>query len=182
MTERASESDAWEAQAHFERRAFLVCAISATAAALLDSRVLAREPGTPLESIGTSADWAQVFVVMFPHPKLAEALYLPAGEALVAAADKDPATRLLLRQARRDLAKKRDWSSATLDERTAALASIEGTPAFALLRQTAVFTFYADPRVWAEFGYEGDAWRFGGYQNRVDTIDWLPPVPDDSAA
>jgi len=37
---------------------------------------------------------------------------------------------------------------------------------------------YTNPEVWAKFGYEGDAWKFGGYAgNNLVTVDWLPDPP-----
>jgi hypothetical protein len=97
-----------------------------------------------------------------------------------AAAEKDASARALLAEGWRHLsaAAGGTWSAADAERRTRALASIAGTPLFALLRQTTVFTFYNHPGVWSAFGYDGDAWSFGGWLGKgVNTIDWLPDPP-----
>lgn len=159
-----------------DRREFLVGAIIATSAAI--GRSFDAAADTAGEDAATAQHWVAVLRVMFPHARVPESSYLPTANALVAAADKDPNTRVLLQQGWRDLTRARPWQSATSEQQIAAVAALQGTPVFALLRQTMVFTFYADPAVWVRFGYEGDAWRFGGYQGRVNTLDWLPPVPE----
>ncbi len=121
---------------------------------------------------------------MFPHDHIDRALYaVPAG-ALVSAAEKDPGVRQLLDGGWRSLqqATGNDWSAASKEARLRAVASIAGTPLFTLLRQTTVFTFYGNPKVWEAFGYEGDAWVRGGYVGKeLNTIDWLPDPPLASA-
>lgn len=160
-----------------DRRQFLVSFIIATAGTLA-GRVAATDEVTGASP--AAADWQRVLQAMFPHPGLDPALYgVPAG-ALVAAAEKDAATRQLLDSGWQSLqqAAGGDWATASDDARTRAVAAIVGTPLFGLLRQTTVFTFYGNPRVWEAFGYEGDAWAFGGYSGRrLDTIDWLPDPP-----
>lgn len=129
---------------------------------------------------GSADDWRSVLEAMFPHERVERALYgVPAG-ALVAAAEQDPAARALLADGWRRLneAAGGAWETADAAARTRAVGAIAGTPLFAMLRQTTVFTFYNHPDVWAAFGYEGDAWRFGGWLGKgVDTIDWLPDPP-----
>jgi hypothetical protein len=162
--------------ADIDRRQFLVAVITVAAAQLCPQLVRAEQQRDP----GTEAEWRSVLMTMFPHPDLDPALYQPAAAALVAAAA-DPKVRQLLADGRAELvaAVAGSWQDATPAARTAAVAAIVGTPLFVLLRQTTVFTFYNDPAVWARFGYEGDAFSFGGWERRgVDTIDWLPdPAP-----
>jgi hypothetical protein len=161
--------------AEIDRRQFLVGAITLAAAQLCPLGALAADPQDP----GTEAEWRSVLMTLFPHPGLDPALYQPAAAALVAAAA-DPNVRALLAAGRASLAEAAGgaWGAADAAARTRAVATTVGTPLFVLLRQTAVFTFYNDPKVWAEFGYVGDAWSFGGWIDRgVDTIDWLPDPP-----
>ncbi len=158
-----------------DRRRFLVGVITLAAAQLLPPG--ARAAGA--EEPGDAALWRSVLMTMFPHPGLDPALYGPAAAALVAASA-DPNVRALLGAGREALeaAAGGDWQAADAGARTQAVEAIVGTPLFALLRQTTVFTFYNDPKLWAEFGYVGDAWSFGGWIDRgVDTIDWLPDPP-----
>jgi hypothetical protein len=162
--------------AEIDRRQFLVGLITVAAAQLCPRVASAEEPRDP----GTEAEWLSVLMTMFPHPDLDPALYQPAAAALVAAAA-DPNVHQLLVDGRAELAANAGgcWPDASPAARTAAVAAIVGTPLFVLLRQTAVFTFYNDAAVWARFGYEGDAFSFGGWERRgVDTVDWLPdPAP-----
>ena len=138
-----------QCSADLDRRRFMVRAI-ALAVVQACPRVAAADVGA---NAGTAAEWRSVLMTMFPHPGLDAALYEPAAAALVAAAGGD-------------------WDAASAAARTKAVATSAGTPLFALLRQTAVFTFYNDPKVWARFGYEAGT---GGWLHRgVDTIDWLP--------
>lgn len=163
------------------RRRMLVSFVVAFAGTALARESRADEPATPAaQSAGTVDDWRSVLESMFPHERVAGALYaVPAG-ALVGAAEKDSAARALLADGWRRLnaAAGGAWSAADPAARTRALATIEHTPLFVMLRQTTVFTFYNHPDVWAAFGYDGDAWRFGGWLGKgVDSIDWLPDPP-----
>lgn len=161
--------------AELDRRQFLVGAITLAAAQLCPLGALAADPQDP----GTEAEWRSVLMSMFPHPDLDPALYQPAAAALVAAAA-DPNVRAMLAAGRGSLAAAAGgpWELADPAARTSAIAATVGTPLFVLLRQTTVFTFYNDPKVWARFGYEGDAFSFGGWSVRgVNTIDWLPDPP-----
>ena len=161
-----------------DRRQFLVAAVIATAGALLPAgaRLVAAEPG----AVQTLADWKSVIQTMFPHPSIDPVLYDPTAEALLGAAAKDAGVRQLLSAGWERLSSEcsGDWQGATPAQRTAAIHAIQGTPLFQLLRQTSVFTFYANPRVWEAFGYEGESWKFGGYLGKgLNTIDWLPDPP-----
>lgn len=165
-----------------DRRQFLTSLIIAAAGALvIRTTEAATEPGAPS---ATAADWQSVLETMFPHDHIDRALYaVPAG-ALVSAAAKDPGVRQLLDGGWRSLqqATGGNWPAASEEVRSRAIASIVGTPLFSLLRQTTVFTFYGNPKVWAAFGYEGDAWVRGGYVGKeLNTIDWLPDPPRASA-
>lgn len=164
-----------------ERRRVLVSFIIAGAGALCLPAVASTASPEPAP---TAADWQDVLQSMFPHDKVDAALYaVPAG-ALVAAAEQDAGTRALLGDGWRSLlaAAGGDWAGAAPEVRTRAIATLVGTPVFALLRQTTVFTFYGNPGVWAACGYEGDAWESGGYLvTGLGRIDWLPSPPADGA-
>jgi hypothetical protein len=158
--------------ADLDRRGFMVGAI-ALAVVQACPRVAMPDPGA---EPGTEAEWRSVLMTMFPHPDLDPAFYAPAAAALIAATA-DPNVRTLLASGRKTLAAAAggDWQAADAAARTRAVAASVGTPLFALLRQTTVFTFYNDPKVWARFGYEAGT---GGWLHRgIDTIDWLPAPP-----
>jgi hypothetical protein len=155
-----------------DRRRFMVRAIALAVVQVCPSVVMA----DPAADAGTEDEWRSVLMTMFPHPGVDAGLYEPAAAALIAAAA-DPNVRSLLAAGRRMLAAAAggDWSAADALARSKAVAASVGTPLFVLLRQTTVFTFYNDPRVWSLFGYEAGS---GGWLQRgVDTIDWLPTPP-----
>lgn len=161
-----------------DRRHFLVSLIIATAGAL-SARTLPAA-AEQAEEAPTAADWQSVLETMFPHDSVDRALYRAPAEALVGAADKDAGTRQLLESGWRSLrqAAGGDWAAATEQARLGAIEATNGSPLFALLRQTTVFTFYGNPKVWEAFGYDGDAWVFGGYLGKgLVTVDWLPSPP-----
>lgn len=161
-----------------DRRQFLVSFIIATAGALSARSFPAA--AEPADTSPTSTDWQSVLETMFPHDNVDRSLYGVPADALVGAAEKDAGTRQLLEAGWRSLSQAAggDWSSATGEARSRAIATIVGTPFFVLLRQTTVFTFYGNPKVWEVFGYEGDAWPFGGYLGKeLVTVDWLPDPP-----
>lgn len=168
-----------------DRRQILISFVATLAATLssrqsnASNRPLAVSADAAAVRPATAGDWQSVIENMFPHSGIDRKLYSLPANALVQAATKDAATRQLLDDGWLQLnrAANDDWTNAPPAARISAIASSIGTPLFILLRQTTVFTFYGDTRVWDAFGYEGDAWRFGGYQDRVNTIDWLPDPP-----
>ena len=41
---------------------------------------------------------------------------------------------------------------------------------------------YNNPQVWQAFGYEGEAFEYGGYIERgFDDLGWLPDPPEDAS-
>jgi hypothetical protein len=176
-TRQTTVTDSADLVPDIERRRFLTSLIIATAGALV-TRTAAAD--TQDASSATATDWQGVLTTMFPHDSIEPSLYMVPAGALAAASEKDPGARRLLDDGWRLLqqATGGDWHGATNEARTRAISSIVGTPVFALLRQTTVFTFYGNPKVWEAFGYEGDAWSFGGYVGKgLNTIDWLPDPP-----
>lgn len=174
----SARTDAAGALVHLQRRRILISFVIATVGMLAPRvRASAAAPG----SVEPSAEkWQRVLQDMFPHEGIDASLYLVPAEALTSAAAKDPATRSLLLEgwSTLDRAAGDDWLHAPADARLRALSEITGTPLFVLLRQTTVFTFYGNPQVWQAFGYDGDAWSFGGYLSRgLVTVDWLPNPP-----
>lgn len=161
-----------------DRRQFLESLIIAAAGAIGMRGTVAFAGSSDMGP--TADDWQSVLETMFPHTGIDPALYgVPAG-ALVGAAEKDATARQLLESGWQTLsgAAGGDWGVASGEARESAIAAIVATPFFAMLRQTTVYTFYGNPKVWEAFGYEGDAWSFGGYLRKgVDTIDWLPLPP-----
>jgi hypothetical protein len=164
------------------RRALLVALIVVAAGRV--SLVEAASDMAP-SAAPTAAEWELVLRAMFPHKRVDPALLAAPAGALVGAAEQDAGARALLHDgwARLEAAAGGRWSGASDAARLAALSQVSTLPFFGILRQTTVFTFYANPKMWEGVGYEGDAWRFGGYAGpSLDSLDWLPSPPADRGA
>ena len=63
-----------------------------------------------------------------------------------------------------------------------ALEAIAADPFFQTIRFKTIAVLYNDPLVWQAFGYEGEAFEYGGYIERgFDDLGWLPDPPDDAS-
>ena len=57
-----------------------------------------------------------------------------------------------------------------------------GNDFFEKIRGTAIVSLYNNDMAWAHFGYEGDAWKEGGYLTRgFNDLNWLPDPPADAS-
>ena len=118
---------------------------------------------------------------LYPHDRLAEAVYAKAIEPYDAQAAKDAALRDLLTDGAAELDRRAgaDGAKSYADlasesRRLSILRSVQDTPFFAKVRGDMVAGIYNQPEVWAKFGYEGPSAPLGGYLNRgFNDIDWL---------
>ena len=56
------------------------------------------------------------------------------------------------------------------------------TAFFQTIRFKTIAVLYNNPLVWQAFGYEGEAFEYGGYIERgFDDLGWLPDPPDDAS-
>ena len=68
----------------------------------------------------------------------------------------------------------RDWRLAL------AVGIVE--PFFQTIRFKTIAVFYNNPLVWEAFGYEGEAFEYGGYIERgFNDLGWLPDPPEDAS-
>jgi len=116
---------------------------------------------------------------MYPHDAIGDAYYSRVVEVLDQKAVGDPALGKMLKEGVAEL--DGTYSVAWLDlsdgYQLAALERIESGSFFQTVRSTMVGTFYNDPLVWRNLGYEGPVWDLGGYVDRgFDDLGWLPDV------
>ena len=121
---------------------------------------------------------------IFPHATLDDAVYALVVKDLDAAAAGDDATAKMLTDGVAALNKGAggDWLGASEDKQLAVLKKMEGDGFFGKIKGTAVVSLYNNEMAWAHFGYEGDAWKHGGYLTRgFDDLKWLPDPPKDAS-
>ena len=74
------------------------------------------------------------------------------------------------------------FTSASPDQKEAALREISETPFFQAVRSKAVVSLYNQPEVWAQFGYEGPSFEHGGYLfEGFNDLSWLPDPPPEAS-
>jgi len=117
---------------------------------------------------------------IFPHATLDDAVYALVVKDLDAAAAGDDGVAKLLTDGAAELGS--DWLAADNDTQFAAIEKMAGNDFFEKIRGTAVVSLYNNEMAWAHFGYEGDAWKEGGYLTRgFNDLNWLPDPPADAS-
>jgi hypothetical protein len=114
---------------------------------------------------------------LFPHKKLADAVYALLAKDLDAKASGDPAAAGMLREgiAALDKAAGGSFARASDRKRLEIVTAIEGQPFFATVRGQCVTSLYDNDMAYATFGYPGSAWEKGGYITRgFQDLKWLP--------
>lgn len=114
---------------------------------------------------------------LFPHKRLADAVYALLAKDLDAKATADPAAARLLKEGIAGLNQAAGGSFARASEakRLQIVTALEGTPFFATVRGQCVTSLYDNDMAFATFGYPGSAWEKGGYITRgFQDLKWLP--------
>jgi hypothetical protein len=120
---------------------------------------------------------------IFPHKQLDDGPYRGVVRDIDAAAKDDSAVAKMLTDgiAALDTGWKR-FVEMTDQEQTAALKKIETTPFFQKVRSIELQSLYSNPDVWKVLGYQGPAYKFGGYLRRgFDDLAWLPNPPESAS-
>ena len=125
---------------------------------------------------------------LYPHAEIGDVHYAKVVKDLdVEASGFDDKHRLdMLRTGAQalDEAAGGDFSTQSEEDREAALRRIaESHPEFfEAVRSKQVVSFYNQPEVWAQFGYEGPSWEHGGYLfEGFDDLAWLPDAPPEAS-
>ncbi len=151
--------------------------------------------GSPLAALAPSPVWAVELKVLtkaegdalmkmgrtlYPHKRLADAVYALLAKDLDAKAAGDAATATLLRDgiAALNSAAGGNFARANDKKRLEIVKAIEGQPFFATVRGQCVTSLYDNDMAYATFGYPGSAWEKGGYITRgFQDLKWLPAPP-----
>ena len=121
---------------------------------------------------------------IFPHATLDDAVYALVVKDLDAAAAGDESVAKLLADGAAELnaGAGGDWLAADSDKQFSVIEKMAGNDFFEKIKGTAVVSLYNNELAWAHFGYEGDAWKEGGYLTRgFDDLNWLPDPPADAS-
>ena len=113
---------------------------------------------------------------LYPHKKLADAVYALLAKDLDAKASGDPAAATQLREgvAALNKAASGSFAAASDKQKLAIVKAIEGQPFFATVRGQCVTSLYDNDMAYATFGYPGSAWEKGGYITRgFQDLKWL---------
>ncbi len=122
---------------------------------------------------------------IFPHATLDDAVYAFVVKDLDVAAAGDDAVAKLLTDgvATLNAGAGGDWLAADNDKQFVVIEKMAGNEFFEKIRGTAVVSLYNNELAWAHFGYEGDAWKHGGYltPRGFNDLKWLPDPPADAS-
>lgn len=114
---------------------------------------------------------------IYPHDKMADAVYAAVISGHDAKAKDDAATKAMFEDGVAALDKAAGGSYtgvASEEERVKLLQAIETTPFFQSVRGSLVTGIYNNKEIWKQFGYEGESASQGGYIERgFNDIDWL---------
>ena len=120
---------------------------------------------------------------IFPHKQIDDGPYWSVVRDLDAAATGDASVAKLLADgiAALDTGWKH-FVDMTDAEQTAALKNVETTPFFQKVHSVELQSFYSNPDVWKALGYQGPAYRIGGYiKHGFDDLAWLPNPPESAS-
>jgi hypothetical protein len=126
----------------------------------------------------------QALRVIYPHEALSDQYYAQVVAALDQDAKGDQAVAALLKDgvAGLDQAGPVPFLELSPGNQQQALAAIDTSDFFQTVRFKTIAVLYNNPLVWEAFGYEGEAFAYGGYIERgFDDLGWLPDPPDDAS-
>ena len=147
-------------------------------AALAPSPVWAVELKTLSKAEGESL--MKMGRVLYPHKKLADAVYALLAKDLDSKAGGDPAAAAQLRDgvAALNAAAGGSFAKASDKKKLQIVKAMEGQPFFAMVRGQCITSLYDNDMAYATFGYPGSAWEKGGYITRgFQDLKWLPAPP-----
>jgi hypothetical protein len=114
---------------------------------------------------------------LYPHKKLADAVYALLAKDLDAKASGDAATAKLLKEGITALnsAAGGNFAKAPAKKQLEVVKAMAGQPFFNAVRGQCVTSLYDNDMAYATFGYPGSAWEKGGYITRgFQDLKWLP--------
>jgi hypothetical protein len=121
---------------------------------------------------------------LYPHKKLADAVYALLAKDLDGKASGDAATAKTLRDgiAALNAAAGGNFAAAPAKKQLDIVKGMEGQPFFNAVRGQCIASLYDNDMAYATFGYPGSAWEKGGYITRgFQDLKWLPAPPLDAS-
>ena len=120
---------------------------------------------------------------IFPHKQIDDGPYWSVVRDIDVAAKSDSSVAKLIADGVESLdAAGKRFVDLSEKEQTAALKQIEAWPFFQKVRSVELQSFYSNPDVWKVLGYQGPAYKFGGYIHRgFDDLAWLPNPPESAS-
>ena len=115
--------------------------------------------------------------VLYPHKKLADAVYALLAKDLDGKASGDAAAAKQLREGIAALngAAGGNFAKAPAKKQLEIVKAMQGQPFFATVRGQCITSLYDNDMAYATFGYPGSAWEKGGYITRgFQDLKWLP--------
>jgi hypothetical protein len=126
----------------------------------------------------------QALRILYPHDSLSDQYYAQVVAALDQDAKADEAVAAMLKDgiAGLDQAGPVAFVGLSPGNQRRVLEELEASEFFQTIRFKTIAVFYNNPLVWEAFGYEGEAFEYGGYVERgFDDLGWLPDPPDDAS-
>ena len=148
-----------------------LAALAPSAAWAVELKTLSTAEGEALMKMGRT---------LYPHKKLADAVYALLAKDLDAKASGDAATAKTLRDgiAALNAAAGGNFAKAPAKKQLDIVKGMEGQPFFNAVRGQCITSLYDNDMAYATFGYPGSAWEKGGYITRgFQDLKWLPAPP-----
>jgi hypothetical protein len=118
---------------------------------------------------------------IFPHAKLDDAAYIKVVVELDSQAAASPDTAKLLKDGAAKLDSE-NFVAANPEHQEEILKGIQTTEFFQKVRGVELQSLYSDPAVWEVLGYQGPAFKYGGYLHRgFNDLAWLPNPPESAS-
>ena len=134
----------------------------------LELKTLSTAEGAALMKMGRT---------LYPHKKLADAVYALLAKDLDGKANGDAATAQQLRAgiAALNSAAGGNFARASAKKQLEVVKAMAGQPFFNTVRGQCITSLYDNDMAYATFGYPGSAWEKGGYITRgFQDLKWLP--------
>lgn len=169
----------------FIKTGAMVVVGTAVVASGLIPEAAAAEQATPKLAVLKPDEAQTLFSVartIFPHSKLGDAPYWQTVAELDAAAKTDPSVAQILRGGVEQLNGPTKFTDLDQQKKVEALTVIQNTPFFQKVRGAELQTLYSHPDTFKSLGYQGAAYKYGGYIHRgFNDLDWLPDPPQSAS-
>ena len=145
-----------------------LAALAPSSAWAVELKSLSTEEGATLMKMGRT---------LFPHKKLADAVYALLAKDLDAKAAGDAGSAKMLREGIAALhsAAGGNFDKASAKKQLEIVKAMQGQPFFNTVRGQCITSLYDNDMAYATFGYPGSAWEKGGYITRgFQDLKWLP--------